>query len=89
MNTAGLAITRAWFALVALSVLVFALIEGEAPARVATIAIVVIAVFKVRLVFLYFMELAAGAMPWRRVATIWMTAVLAILIGLYTYSAGA
>jgi len=88
MNTPALAVTRAWFALVALSVVVFALIEGDAPARVATIAIVLIAVFKVRLVFLYFMELATGAMPWRRVATIWMAVVLAILIGLYTYGAG-
>ncbi len=79
----ALPMTRAWLALVAATLVVFALAENDAPARLATIAIVLIASFKVRLVFLYFMELASGAMPWRLVAEIWMLVVTAIIVGSY------
>lgn len=78
-----LPITRAWLALVCATLLVFALVENEAPARMATIAIVLIAAFKLRLVFLHFMELSSGAMPWRRLAEIWIAVVTALLVGLY------
>ena len=79
----SLTVTRAWLALVLATLVVFALIENDAPARMATSAIVLIAAFKVRLVFLYFMELAGGAMPWRLVAKVWVAAVTCLILGIY------
>ncbi len=79
----SLTVTRAWLALVLATLVVFALIENDAPARIATIAIVLIAAFKVRLVFLYFMELASGAMPWRLVAEVWVAVVACLILGAY------
>ncbi len=78
-----LPMTRAWLVLVAATVLVFTLAENNAPARMATITIMLIAAFKLRLVFLYFMELASGVMPWRMFADVWMLVVTGIIIGLY------
>lgn len=82
----SLAITRAWLALVVATLVVFALIENDAPARIATVAIVLIAAFKVRLVFLYFMELAGGAMPWRLVAEVWVAVVTVLILGAYLFT---
>ena len=81
-----LPITRAWLVLVAATLLVFALTENDAPARIATIAIMLIATFKIRLVFLYFMELAGGAKPWRMFAEVWMLGVTGIVVGVYMIS---
>ena len=83
-----LPMTRAWGALVMATLVVFALIENDAPARLATVAIVLIAGFKVRLVFLHFMELARGAMPWRMVAEIWVLAVTALILSAYLLAPG-
>ena len=82
----ALPITRAWLALVAATLVMFALVENDAPARMATTAIVLIAAFKVRLVFLYFMELASGAMPWRLMAEIWVGVVTLVIIGAYLFT---
>ena len=76
-------VTRAWAVLAIATVLVFALAENDAPARVATVAIVLIAAFKIRLVFLHFMELADGAMPWRAVLEGWVALVTLLIAGLY------
>ena len=81
----ALAMTRAWLALVVATLVVFALIENDAPARTATVAIVLLAAFKVRLVFLYFMELASGAMPWRLVAEVWVAVVTCLILGAYLF----
>ena len=45
-----------------------------------------IATFKMRLVFLYFMELASGAKPWRMFAEVWMLVVTGIIVGVYMIS---
>lgn len=82
----ALPMTRAWLALVAATLVVFALVENDAPARIATLAIILIAAFKVRLVFLYFMELASGAMPWRLVAEIWVAVVTLVILGAYLFA---
>ena len=82
----SLSMTRAWLALVLATLVVFALIENDAPARMATVAIELIAAFKVRLVFLYFMELAGGAMPWRLVAEVWVAAVTVVILGAYLFT---
>ena len=78
-----LPMTRAWLVLVAATVLVVTLAENNAPARIATITIMLIAAFKLRLVFLYFMELASGVMPWRLFAEVWMLVVTSIIVGFY------
>ena len=81
-----LPMTRAWLVLVAATALVFTLAENNAPARIATITIMLIAAFKLRLVFLYFMELASGVMPWRLFAEVWMLVVTSIIVGFYLLS---
>lgn len=75
--------TRAWLVLVAATALVFTLAENNAPAGIATIAIVLLAAFKLRLVFLYFMELSRDAMPWRMFAEVWMVVVTSLILGIY------
>lgn len=78
-----LPITRAWLVLVAATLVVFTLAENDAPARIATIAIMLIAAFKLRLVFLYFMELASGVRPWRMFAEVWMLVVTSVIVSIY------
>jgi heme/copper-type cytochrome/quinol oxidase subunit 4 len=82
----SLPMTRAWLVLITATLLVFALAENDAPARIATVTIVLIAAFKLRLVFLYFMELASGVMPWRMFAEVWMLVVTSVIVGLYLLS---
>ncbi|MCC6709791.1 MAG: cytochrome C oxidase subunit IV family protein [Gammaproteobacteria bacterium] len=82
-----LPMTRAWLALFAATLTVAVLVENDAPARSATIAIILIAAFKLRLVFLHFMELSSGAMPWRLVAEIWVAVVTAVILGGYLITA--
>ena len=78
-----LAITRAWLVLVAATLVVFTLAENDAPARIATIAIMLIAAFKLRLVFVYFMELTSGVRPWRMFAEVWMLVVTGGIVSIY------
>ncbi|MGE0859165.1 MAG: cytochrome C oxidase subunit IV family protein [Gammaproteobacteria bacterium] len=80
---AGLAVTRTWAMLVVATLVVFALAENDAPARAATLAILLIAAIKIRLVFLHFMELATGAMPWRAILEAWVAVVTALIVGAY------
>ncbi len=80
--------TLAWFALLAATSLSFALAESSGAARLASATIVVIAGFKVRLVFLYFMELGGGAMPWRAIAELWLAGVTILIVGTYLVGAG-
>ena len=72
--------TLAWAVLVAATLTVYALAESSAIGRAATVGIVLIAAFKIRLVFLWFMELRSGAMPWRAVAEGWILLVTAIIV---------
>lgn len=50
---------------------------------VGTVAIVLVAAFKVRLVLLHFMELRHAPLPWRCVFEGWTLLVTAALIALY------
>lgn len=72
--------TLAWAVLVAATLAVYGLAESSAIGRAATVGIVLIAAFKIRLVFLWFMELRSGAMPWRAVAEGWILLVTAIIV---------
>lgn len=75
--------TLTWLVLVAATLVLYALAEQVAVSRGAIACVILIAAFKVRLVFLQFMELKSGAMPWRLVAEVWIVVVTAILLGVY------
>lgn len=85
---AGWSVTRTWVVLLVATLAVFALAENDAPARAATIGVLLIAAFKIRLVFLHFMELADGAMPWRAILEVWVAVVTAIIVGIYLLTPG-
>jgi len=87
-DPAARVLTRTWLVLVAATLVLLALVENDAPPRVATVAVLLIAAFKVRLVFLHFMELAGGVQPWRRVAEVWVGAVTVLLVGVYLATPG-
>ncbi len=75
--------TFAWAVLIAATLLLCFLAEGAGAGRTAIVAVILIAAFKVRMVFLWFMELRSGAMPWRAVAEGWVVLVAAILVSGY------
>jgi cytochrome bd-type quinol oxidase subunit 2 len=73
--------TLTWLVLVGATLALYALAEQTAVSRSAIAVVILIAAFKVRLVFLQFRELKSGAMPWRLVAEVWIGVVTAILLG--------
>lgn len=75
--------TIVWGVLVAATLLVYALAETADLGPFAIVGVILIAMIKVRCVFLYFMELKSGAMPWRAVAEVWILLVTLILAGMY------
>jgi len=80
--------TLAWLTLLAATAVSFALAESAGAARLASAAVVLIAGFKVRLVFLHFMELAGGAMPWRVIAELWLAGVTGLIVVTYLLGTG-
>lgn len=50
---------------------------------VATVAIVLIAAVKIRLVLMHFMELKSAPWAWRLVFEIWLVAVTGLIVGFY------
>lgn len=80
-------VTLAWAMLVIATLVVFTLAESAPRGQAVVVGIVLIAAFKVRLVFLHFMELESGAMPWRAVAEGWVTLVATILLAGYLLAA--
>ena len=86
-NAFRLPATRAWLALVAVTIVSWSLAESAAvAARLAATAVILIAAFKVRLVFIYFMELPWKPKPWRYVFELWTLAIAIIIIGGYWIS---
>ena len=76
-------VTRVWIILVAATLLLFALAESADASKTTIAVVIAIAAFKVRMVFLHFMELRTGAMPWRAIAEVWLLAVTGLIIGAY------
>lgn len=72
--------TMAWGALLIATLLSVTLAESATAARIASTAVILIAAFKVRLIFLYFMELNSGAMPWRAILEVWTAVSAGILL---------
>ncbi len=75
--------TVVWAVLVSATLVLYALAEQNVSSRASIAVVILIAAFKVRLVFLHFMELKSGAMPWRLVAELWVAGVAALLLGAY------
>jgi heme/copper-type cytochrome/quinol oxidase subunit 4 len=76
--------SRVWLLLMAATVATtWGLTKEGLPFRIATIAIVLIAAVKVRLVLLHFMELRHAPLPLRLVFEAWVLAVTGALIVLY------
>lgn len=62
--------------------------DGFSP-RVATVAIVLIAACKVRLVLLHFMELQQAPLPWRLLFEAWVLISTAAVLGFYLQTPAA
>ncbi len=75
--------TRAWLALVAVTLVSFALAEGAASPRLAATLVMLIAAFKVRLVVVHFMELRWRPLPWRVLLECWTVAITLVIVGGY------
>jgi hypothetical protein len=79
-------VTFVWLTLVAATLLSWSLAEHAAAARLAATGVILIAAFKVRLVFIHFMELGWKPYPWRILFELWTVASATILIGGYWLS---
>lgn len=76
--------TRVWLLLMLATVVTTWVLSKDAiAARIGTIAIFVIAAYKVRLVLLHFMELRTAPLPLRLVFEAWVLVVTAAVIGIY------
>jgi heme/copper-type cytochrome/quinol oxidase subunit 4 len=76
--------SKVWMLLMAATILTtWGLTKDGFPVRLATIAIVLIAAIKVRLVLLHFMELRHAPLPLRLVFEGWVVVVTVALIVLY------
>lgn len=69
----GFPVTGVWLVLVSVTVFSWWLIDAHrvSPA-ITSVAVLLIAAFKVRLVFLHFMELRAAPLHWRMVFELWV-----------------
>jgi heme/copper-type cytochrome/quinol oxidase subunit 4 len=50
---------------------------------VATVAIILVAAFKIRFVMHYFMELRTAPLPWRLATEAWLVAATGVILVLY------
>lgn len=57
--------------------------KDSVSAQVGTVAIVMIAAFKIRLVLLHFMELRHAPTPWRLIFEAWVLIATAAILGFY------
>lgn len=76
--------SKVWLLLMAATIVTtWVLTKDGFPVRVATVAIVLIAAIKVRLVLLHFMELRHAPLPLRLVFEAWVIGVTGALVALY------
>lgn len=81
-------VTYVWLILAVLTALSWVLADGIAPDPNAahqwvTVALMILAFFKVRLVIMHFMEIATAPIPLRLVFEAWVVVVCAGILGLY------
>jgi heme/copper-type cytochrome/quinol oxidase subunit 4 len=81
--------TAVWMLLMAATAVSWSLAEGRYLTGVATVVLIIaVAAFKVRLVFLNFMELRTAGPPWRVIFESWIIACAAVICGFYFYAPG-
>lgn len=84
MSALGKPVSLVWLALMlATCVTTWGLSKDAFAPAVATVATVLIAAFKVRLVLLYFMELRHAPLPWRLLFEAWVLLCAAAIVGVY------
>lgn len=83
MSAAARPLALVWLVLIAASLAGFALAEGLAPPRVAATLAIVLALFKVHLVFDHYMELRWHHRPLRALLAAWLAVVGTILTAGY------
>ena len=79
--------TSIWCLLAGATLTSYFLAESALPARLAATAVVLIALFKIRLVFIHFMELSARVQPLRAMFELWGVIVTLIILGGYWLAA--
>ncbi len=76
-----------WAFLVGASVATGLLIEGRALGPVAAIPLIlVIAVFKARMIVLHYMELKHAPLAWRLTFEIWVVAAASLILGIWLFT---
>ena len=63
----------------------FALAEGAVASKVAGAVVILVATFKIRLIFVHFMELSIDTRPWRWVFECWVIAISAMILFFYLF----
>lgn len=91
---AGMSVNRApiltWFALVCASIGTWLLIEGtDVSAPIAVSLILLIAVFKVRMIVLHYMELKHAPLRWRLAFEIWPVVAASLILGIWLFTGTA
>lgn len=86
--------TLVWLLLIAVTLLSWWLgfeQAGDAveATRAATVAVLLLAFFKVRMIVSVFMEVRHAPWPLRRICDAWMVLVLVVMLGLYAWGTGA
>lgn len=93
MSLVNSRVTYIWAFLAMLTAVSWVLGDGYDPGtaegyKYITIALMVLAFFKTRLVIMYFMEVLDAPQPLRGIFEIWVVVVCAIVIGLYLTDGG-
>ena len=72
-----------WTILAGASIVGFALAEGMATARIASVTAILLAAVKIHLIFGQYMEVRWSHQPLRGLLSLWLTVVTVILVGGY------
>lgn len=88
---AGVSVNRAatitWFALVCASIATWLLLEGmRVNARTAVGLILLVAVIKVRMIVLHYMELKHAPLRWRLAFEIWPVVAASLILGIWLFT---
>lgn len=91
---ASLSLNRAavltWTFLVCASIATWLLIEGESLGPVAAVSLIMlIAVFKARMIVLHYMELKHAPLSWRLAFELWGVAAASLILGIWLFTGTA
>lgn len=75
--------TAVYATLAAVTLMGWALAESAVAASLAATAVIMIAAFKIRLVFIHFMELGTRTQPWRSIFEAWTAAATTLALLAY------